>query len=327
MALWTGNTGTQGPQKHPKPYSQVHRDLIGYGANPPKAQWPGGAYIAVNFVMNYEEGGEHTVLNGDKRSEVFLNEVPGGPPTENARNVNMETMYEYGSRAGFWRLLRLFDSRNIKVTVFAVGRALELNPEAAQAMVKGGHEVASHGYRWIDYAFVDEATERRDNQLAIQAIEKATGRKPRGWYTGRISENSWRLAFEAGDFLYNSDSYADDLPYWILDDNNKPQLILPYTLDVNDMKFSVPPGFTSPDGFFNYLKDCFDTLYEEGKDGTPKMMNIGLHNRLIGKPGRFKALERFVDYILSKEKVWITTREEIALHWRKVHPYTPKSKL
>lgn len=325
MALWSGGPK---PQTAGVDYKTIKRDLVGYGKNPPKANWPNGAYIAVQFVMNYEEGGEHTVLNGDTRSEVFLNEVPGGPPTEGARNVNMETMYEYGSRAGFWRLIRLFESRKVKCTVFAVGRALEQHPEAAQEMVRQGHEVASHGYRWIDYQYVDEETERQDTQKAIQAIEKTTGKKPVGWYTGRISENSWKHAFDSGiDLLYNADTYSDDLPYWIEDHRGRPQLMVPYTLDANDMKFSVPPGFSSPDGFYQYLKDAFDTLYEEGKAGTPKMMSVGLHLRLIGKPGRFKALERFLDYILSKEKVWVCTREEIARHWRKEHPYQKKAKL
>lgn len=296
------------------------RDFIGYGRNPPDPRWPGGARIAVQFVVNYEEGGENTVLNGDAHSEVFLNETPGGAPVIGARNVNTETMYEYGSRVGFWRLMRLFEERGLHFTSYAVGLALERNPEAALAMKEAGHEIASHGWRWIDYQRIDEATEREHMRRAIAVHERLLGERPVGWYTGRISPITRRLVVEDGGFLYDSDAYNDELPYWVTV-GGKPHLVIPYTLDQNDMKFAVPPGFTSGDGFFQYLKDSFDVLYAEGAD-RPKMMSIGLHCRLAGRPGRSAALARFMDHVLAHDKVWVCRRVDIARHWRSVLPYT-----
>jgi putative urate catabolism protein len=304
----------------PHPEEPYVRDFAGYGRNPPDAKWPGGARIAVQFVVNYEEGGENTVLNGDPHSEAFLSETPGGQPVVGARNVNAETMYEYGSRVGFWRILRLFEERGLKFTSYAVGLALERNPEAALAMKEAGHEIASHGWRWIDYQNVDEATERDHMRRAIAAHQRLLGERPLGWYTGRISPITRRLVVEDGGFLYDSDAYNDDLPYWVMV-GSKPHLVIPYTLDQNDMKFAVPPGFTSGAGFFEYLKDAFDVLYAEGAD-RPRMMNIGLHCRLAGKPGRAAALARFMDYVLAHDKVWVCRRIDIARHWRAAHPYT-----
>ncbi len=293
------------------------RDLVGYGANPPDPAWPGNARIAVQFVVNYEEGGENTVLNGDAHSEVFLTETPGGAPVQGARNINAETTYEYGSRAGFWRLMRMFDSRGIKFTCYAVGLAIEKNPEAALAMQRAGHEIASHGWRWIDYQDADEATEREHMRLAIATHERILGERPLGWYTGRVSEITRRLVAEDGRFLYESDAYNDDLPYWVKI-GGKPLLIIPYTLDQNDMKFAVPPGFTSSTGFYEYLKDAFDILYAEG-ERTPKMMSVGLHCRLAGRPARAAALGRFMDYVQGHERVWICRRVDIARHWHEHH--------
>ena len=294
------------------------RDLVGYGRTPPDPEWPGGARLAVQFVVNYEEGGENTVLNGDAHSETFLSETPGGPPVMGARNINTETMYEYGSRAGFWRLMRLFEQRGIHFTCYAVGLAIEKHPDAAIAMHEAGHELATHGWRWIDYQHVDEATEREHMRLAIAAHERIVGERPLGWYGGRVSPITRRLVVEDGGFLYDADAYNDDLPYWVKIDG-KHQLIVPYTLDQNDMKFAVPPGFTSGDGFFGYLKDAFDVLYEEG--GTaPKMMSIGLHCRLAGRPGRAAALARFMDHVLDHDRVWVCRRVDIARHWHERHP-------
>ena len=294
------------------------RDLVGYGPNPPDPQWPGNARIAVSFVLNYEEGGENTILNGDPGSEVYLTEVPGGAPFMGARDLSTETMYEYGSRAGFWRILRLFAQRNIHLTSWAVGRALELNPAAGKAMADAGHEVASHGWRWINYKDMPEAEEREHMRLAIRAIEQSAGKPPVGWYTGRLSENTLRLVVENGSFLYSSDAYSDDLPYWV-GVSGKPHLILPYTLENNDMKFAVAPGYTSGDGWFSYLRDAFDVLYAEGAS-SPRMMSIGLHCRLAGRPGRAAALGKFMDHVLAHDRVWIARREDIARHWMKVHP-------
>ena len=293
------------------------RDLVGYGAHPPDPAWPGNARIAVQFVVNYEEGGENTVLNGDAHSEAFLTETPGGAPVQGARNINAETTYEYGSRAGFWRLMRMFDDRGLKFTCYAVGLAMEKNPEAARAMQRAGHEIASHGWRWIDYHGVDEATERAHMRRAIAAHERILGERPLGWYIGRGSERTRRLVVEDGGFLYESDAYNDDLPYWV-EIGGKPLLIIPYTLDQNDMKFAVPPGFTAGAGFFEYLKDAFDVLYEEGEN-SPKMMSIGLHCRLAGRPGRAAALGRFMDHVLGHERVWICRRVDIARHWHEHH--------
>ena len=295
------------------------RDLVGYGANVPHARWPNGARIAVQFVINYEEGAENCVLNGDAASEAFLSEMVGTPPRTGVRHMSMEWLYEYGSRAGFWRLRRLFTERGLTATVFAVGMALERNPEAARAMVESGFEIASHGWRWIDYQYVDEATERDHIGLAVAAIERATGQRPLGWYTGRCSPNTRRLVAEYGGFLYDADSYADDLPYWELVDG-KPQLIVPYTLDTNDMRYVAPQGFNSGEQFYAYLKDAFDVLYAEGAD-RPRMLSVGLHCRIAGRPARTAALARFLDYVKQHDKVWVCRRVDIARHWREHHPY------
>jgi allantoinase len=295
------------------------RDLVGYGAHPPHPEWPNGARLALSIVLNYEEGGEACVLHGDPASEAYLHEVPGLSPLVGERNLNVESIYEYGARAGFWRIVRLFRERGLTLTVYAVGMALERNPEAGRAMVDAGFEVASHGWRWIDYQHMSEGEERAHMKLAIAAIERATGSRPVGWYTGRNSPHTRRLVVEEGGFLYDSDSYADDLPYW-LEEGGQPHLVIPYTLDNNDMKFAVNNGFSSGEDFFDYLRDAFDVLYEEGAS-HPKMMSVGLHCRLAGRPGRAAALTRFLDYARSHDHVWITTRAEIARHWRKQHPY------
>ncbi|MCW5747779.1 MAG: allantoinase PuuE [Alphaproteobacteria bacterium] len=296
----------------------LSRDLVGYGPNTPDPQWPGGARLAVSFVLNYEEGGENTVVNGDPGSEVFLSETPGGQPFMGMRDLSTETIYEYGSRAGFWRIMRLFAQRDIHFTSWAIGRALELNPAAGKAMADAGHEVASHGWRWINYKDMSEADEREHMRRAIRAIEQTCGKRPVGWYTGRLSDNTLRLVVEEGGFLYSSDSYADDLPYWVAV-GGKPHLVIPYTLEVNDMKFAVPPGFTSGDAWFAYMRDAFDVLYAEGAT-APKMMSIGLHCRLAGRPGRAAALAKFMDHVLQHDRVWVARREDIARHWTMVHP-------
>jgi putative urate catabolism protein len=291
------------------------RDLTGYGAQPPDPRWPGGARLAVSFVLNYEEGGESTPLEGDAASEAYLHEVVGAPATIGRRNLNTESMFEYGSRAGFWRIHRLFLKRELPLTVYAVGQALERNPAAAKAMVAAGWEIASHGWRWIDYMDMPEDEEREHIRLAIDAIERLTGRRPVGWYSGRVSANTRRLVSEAGGFLYDSDSYADDLPYWT-DVNDEPVLIIPYTLDVNDFKYLIPNGFVTPDDFFSYAKDAFDQLYEEGG----RLLSVGLHCRISGRPARALGLDRFLAYVTEHRDVWVTTRAEIARHWRAVHP-------
>ena len=291
------------------------RDLRGYGANPPAADWPGGARLAVQFVINYEEGGENCVLHGDAASEAFLSEIVGAAPIEGQRHMNMESLYEYGSRAGFWRLHRLFTRERVPVTVFGVAMALERNPEAVVAMQDAGWEIATHGYRWIDYQHVDEATEKAHLQMALDIHERVTGSRPTGWYLGRCSPNTHRLVAEAGGFLWNADSYADDLPYW---DRrfDEPQLMVPYTLDANDMRFATPQGFNSGEQFYRYLKDTFDTLYAEGG----RMMSVGLHCRLAGRPGRTAAVARFLEHVAGHDGVWVATRGDIAKHWRKRHP-------
>lgn len=294
------------------------RDLVGYGGRPPHANWPQGARVALSFVLNYEEGGEACILHGDPAAEAFLHEVPGLRPLEGQRNLNVESVYEYGARAGFWRILRLFQARGLTLTVYAVGMALERNPEAARAMVEADFEIASHGWRWIDYQEVPEDQERADLTRAIEAIERASGQRPVGWYTGRISPRTRRLVVEHGGFLYDSDSYADDLPYWV-EVGGRPHLVIPYSLDNNDMKFAVQNGFSDGEQFFRYLRDAFEVLYEEGGD-RPRMMSVGLHCRLAGRPGRAAALARFLDYARSYDHVWITTRAEIARHWRRHHP-------
>ncbi len=295
------------------------RDLVGYGADVPHAKWPDGARIAVQFVINYEEGAENCILNGDAASEAFLSEMVGTAARPGVRHMSMEWLYEYGSRAGFWRLHRMFVERAMTATVFAVGLALERNPQVARAIVDAGFEIASHGWRWIDYQYVDEVTEREHIGLAVQAIERATGTRPLGWYTGRCSPNTRRLVAEHGGFLYDADSYADDLPYWELVEG-KPQLIVPYTLDTNDMRFVAPQGFNSGEQFFNYLKDAFDVLYAEGAQ-RPKMLSIGLHCRIAGRPARAAALARFLDYVKQHDKAWVCRRVDIARHWREHHPY------
>jgi len=297
------------------------RDLVGYGPTPPDPQWPGRARLALQLVMNYEEGGERSVLHGDAEAESFLHEVVGAEPVRGARNLQVESVYEYGSRAGFWRLLRLFREREIKISVFAVAMALERYPEAARAIVEAGHEVVSHGWRWIDYQFVSEAVEREHLQRAVESLTKVTGTRPVGWYTGRLSPNTRRLVVEAGGFLYDSDAYNDDLPYWVEVDGT-PHLVIPYTLDNNDMKFGGVQGFNTGEDFFTYLKDAFDVLYAEGAE-HPKMMSVGLHMRLAGRPGRAAALARFLDYVAKHDRVWICRRVDIAHHWIATHPFRP----
>lgn len=299
------------------------RDLIGYGRNPLQANWPGKARIAVQFVLNYEEGGENCVLHGDPASEQFLSEIIGADAYP-ARHLSMESIYEYGSRAGVWRILREFERRGLPLTIFAVGMALERNPEVARAFVELGHEVACHGYRWIHYQSVEESIEREHMRRCVEVVSTLLGRHPEGWYTGRDSPNTRRLVMEEGGFLYDSDYYGDDLPFWtqveMKDNTKKPQLIVPYTLDTNDMRFASPQGFNSGEQFFNYLKDAFNVLYVEG-DIAPKMMSVGLHCRLTGRPGRFAALQRFLDYVQQHDRVWIPTRAAIARHWIERHPW------
>lgn len=294
------------------------RDLIGYGAKPPHANWPGKARIAVQFVLNYEEGGENSILHGDPASEAFLSEMVSAQPYSGQRHLSMESLYEYGSRVGVWRILKLFEERQLPLTVFGVGMALLRHPDVAQAFVEAGHEIASHGWRWIDYRNMPEELEREHIALAVEAIRSITGKHPAGWYTGRTGENTRRLVAEHGGFLYDSDSYADDLPYWE-DVQGKPQLIVPYTLDTNDMRFVQAQGFHNGEQFFTYLKDSFDALYAEGEN-APKMMSVGMHCRLLGRPGRIASLARFIDYVQGHERVWMCRREEIARHWIAQHP-------
>ncbi|NMN67682.1 putative urate catabolism protein [Candidatus Pelagibacter ubique] len=290
------------------------RDMIGYGSKDQKVKWPNNARIAVQIVLNYEEGAENCVLNGDNNSEVFLSEIIGAQPIK-GRHINMESLYEYGSRAGFWRLHKLFQEKKVPITVFGVGMALEKNPEVCKAIIEADYEVASHGWRWIDYQNIKKAEEKKHMKLAIQTHTKIFGRRPDGWYAGRCSPNTRDLVLEDGGFLYDSDSYSDDLPYWETR-NKKKQLIIPYTLDNNDMRFATNQGFNTGDHFFSYLKDSFDVLYEEGKT-NPKMMSVGLHCRLIGKPGRVQSLKKFLNYILKHQDVWICKRIDIAKHWIK----------
>ena len=290
------------------------RNMIGYGSNEIKVNWPNNARLALQIVLNYEEGAENSVLHGDKYSETFLSEIIGAQPIK-GRHINMESFYEYGSRRGFWRLHKLFAEKKIPVTIFGVAMALERNPEICKVIKNGNYEVACHGWRWIDYQNVKKSVEKKHMQLSIKTIKKIFGSRPLGWYTGRCSPNTRDLVFEEGGFLYDSDSYSDDLPYWEYRKNKK-QLIIPYTLDNNDMRFATNQGFNSGDQFYNYLKDSFDVLYEEGKT-NPKMMSVGLHCRLVGRPGRIQSLKKFLDYVLKHEDVWICKRIDIAKHWIK----------
>ena len=298
--------------------SAYPRDLVGYGRTPPDPQWPQQARVALQFVINYEEGSENCILHGDAASEAFLSESVGAQPLLGVRNLNMESMYEYGSRAGFWRLHRLFTQRGLPVTVFAVAMAMARSPEAIAAMTEADWEIASHGYRWIDYQYVGAETERAHIRQAVEIHTQVAGARPLGFYQGRLSPHTRYLVTEEGGFLYDSDSYADDLPYWV-HDYGKPHLVVPYTLDNNDMRFATYAGFNAGDQFFAYLRDAFDTLYAEGAD-APKMMSVGLHCRLVGRPGRTAALARFLDYVQSRDRVWICRRVDIARHWHTHHP-------
>lgn len=294
------------------------RDLRGYAGKYPHADWPGGARVALQFVINYEEGGENCILHGDAASEAFLSEIVGASAYPGQRHMNMESIYEYGSRAGFWRLHRLFTERSLPVTVFGVAMALQRNPPVVAAMKAAGWEMASHGYRWIDYQAVPEPVEREHLHAALSVHEAVCGERPAGWYLGRCSPATHRLVAEEGGFTYNADSYADDLPYWDYR-YGRPQLMVPYTLDANDMRFATPQGFNAGPQFLDYLKDTFDVLYAEGAD-QPKMMSVGLHCRLAGRPGRAAALERFLDYVATKPQVWVARRIDIARHWQKRFP-------
>jgi len=296
------------------------RDLLGYGAKPPGVRWPGDARIAVQFVLNIEEGAESCILNGDDRSEAYLHELPGRPSRLGARDLSVEGMYEYGARAGVWRILELFNQRGLPLTAFAVGRALELNPALAQALATAGHEVAGHGYRWLDYRNIPAEEERRHIRLTIDIIAALCGRRPLGWYTGRVSDNSRRLVREEGGFLYSSDAYNDDLPYWL--PGSPPHLIIPYTLVNNDCRYLLANGFACGEDFFRLLKDAFDQLWREGKH-CPKMMSVGLHGRISGHPARALALARFLDYVQGQKEVWVCRREDIARHWLAEHPPVP----
>ena len=299
------------------------RDLVGYGRNPPQANWPGQARIAVQFVLNYEEGGENATLHGDPGSEQFLSEM-FNPPSFDDRHLTMEGIYEYGSRVGVWRLLREFEKRSLPLTVFGVSMALQRHPELTTAFVELGHEIACHGWRWINYQQMDEATERLHMQTGINIIRELTGHTPSGWYTGRDSPNTRRLLLDHGGFEYDSDYYGDDLPFWMTvkksDGAVVPHLVVPYTLDVNDMRFALPQGYSQAEDFFIYLRDSFDVLYAEGAE-SPKMMSIGMHCRLLGRPGRILALQKFLDHIEKHDKVWVCKRVDIARHWKTQHPF------
>ncbi len=298
------------------------RDFVGYGRSVPPADWPQHARVAVQFVLNYEEGGERSVLDGDSGSETFLSELAGAASYP-ARHMSMESIYEYGSRAGVWRILREFERRSLPLTVFGVARALERNPEATAAFVSLGHEIACHGLRWIHYQDVDPATEAAHLREAVAILERLTGAAPAGWYTGRDSPNTRRLVVEHGGFLYDSDYYGDDLPFWTRvrtsDGRDVPHLVVPYTLDANDMRFAAPAGFATADDFFAYLRDAFDVLHAEGAE-SPRMMSVGMHCRLLGRPGRFRALQRFLDHVEAHDRVWIARRVDIARHWAERHP-------
>ncbi len=294
------------------------RDMVGYGQHKPNAAWPDGARVALQFVLNYEEGAENSILDGDDSSETFLSEIIGARPYMGQRHMSMESIYEYGSRAGVWRILELFREREIPITVFGVAKAMQRNPAVIEQALKDGHEICSHGYRWIDYADIAKDIEREHMQKAIEIHKEITGERPKGWYTGRTSENTRDLVAENGGFIYDADNYSDDLPFYsrVMD---KAHLVVPYTLDTNDMRFASAQGFNTGDQFFTYLKDAFDVLYLEGKT-APKMLSIGLHARIIGRPARFQALKRFVDYALSHDKVWFGRRIDIANYWLENHP-------
>ena len=299
------------------------RDLKGYGRNPPHADWPGGAQVALQFVLNYEEGGENSVLHGDPASEAFLSEIVGAVPFPGQRHMSMEQIYEYGSRVGVWRILNLFADHEIPLTIFAVASAVARNPEPVRAMVEAGHELASHGLKWINYQDVPEDIERQHVRDAMRILEDATGQRPLGWYTGRTSPNTRRLVAEHGGVLYDADDYSDDLPHWVTVEG-RPHLLVPYTLDANDMRFATAQGFNSGEQFFTYLKDSLDVLLVEGQR-VPRMMSVGLHCRLVGRPGRFAALKRFVEYARAQDGVWFCRRIDIARHWRERHPFKGSS--
>ena len=299
------------------------RDLVGYGPKPPHARWPGQARVAVQFVLNYEEGGENAVLHGDAGSEQFLSEM-FNPAAYPERHMSMEGIYEYGSRVGVWRILREFEKRQLPLTVVGVSTALQRHPELTAALREMGHEIACHGWKWIHYQGVDEATEREHMRLAMDILHKMTGERPVGWYTGRDSPNTRRLVADDGGFEYDSDYYGEDLPFWMkvrrTDGQVVPHLVVPYTLDVNDMRFALPQGYSHADPFFQYMRDTFDALYAEG-DEAPKMMSVGMHCRLLGRPGRIVALQKFLDHIARHDRVWVCKRIDIARHWKQVHPY------
>ncbi|MEO5770661.1 MAG: allantoinase PuuE [Burkholderiaceae bacterium] len=305
------------------PASRYPRDLRGHGREPPQAEWPGNARVALQFVLNFEEGGENSVLHGDAASEQFLSEM-ASPPAYSARHLSMESVYEYGSRVGVWRLLREFERRGLPLTVFGVAMALERCPEVTAAFVELGHEIACHGWRWISYQTVDEATEREHLARGMRAIEGLTGQRPLGWYTGRDSPATRRLVADHGGFDYDSDYYGDDLPLWLQvkksDGSLAPHLVVPYTMDCNDMRFALPQGFSQGDDFFTYLRDAFDVHHAEGAE-RPSMMSIGMHCRLLGRPGRLRGLQRFLDHVQRHDHVWVARRIEIAQHWRAVHPF------
>ena len=299
------------------------RDLRGHGRHPPHPRWPGNARIALQFVLNYEEGGENSVLHGDAGSEQFLSEM-FNPPAIAARHLSMESIYDYGARAGVWRLLREFEKRGLPLTVFGVAMALERCPEVTAAFTELGHEIACHGWRWISYQGIDEAIEREHMARAMASIERLTGQRPLGWYTGRDSPRTRRLVADHGGFEYDSDYYGDDLPFWLqvqrTDGALAPHLVLPYTLDANDMRFALPQGFAQGDDFFTYLRDSFDVLYAEGAE-APKMMSVGMHCRLLGRPGRLRGLQRFLDHVQAHDRVWVARRIDIARHWKAAHPF------
>lgn len=299
------------------PDPEYLRDLVGYGEHPPHPRWPGGARVAVQFVLNYEEGGERCVLDGDPHSEIFLSEIIGALPFP-ARHMSMESLYEYGSRAGVWRILRLFRDRGLPLTVFGVAQAMARNPAAVEAFLRDGHEIAGHGWRWLHYQDAPEELEREHLARAVETIQRLTGEPLLGWYTGRDSPNTRRLVVEHGGFLYDADSYADDLPHWVRV-GDTPHLVVPYALDTNDMRFAIPGGFPTGEQFFAHLRDAFDCLYAEGAE-APKMLSVGLHCRLVGRPARLPALARFLDHVLAHPDVWVTRRIDIARHWAATHP-------